>query len=112
MTSRLAIVLLLLVPVLGVAEDKPKRAWLGLMIGPDKDSGAIVVLQVIADGPAQKAGLKANDLLIRIDGAKPATVQAAVKVIMALKPGKKVKLEVLRDGKKKVIEAVPDELKE
>src|SRR5690349_15292077 len=112
MTRRLVIALLLLVPVAAVAGDnpKPKRAWLGVMIGLDKEKeGKIVILTVFPDSPAQKAKLEVGDILVRINGAKPEGLQAAVKVIGALKPGKKARLEIIRDGKARTIEAVPEE---
>src|SRR5262245_37363063 len=87
MAGRLAVLVLLLVPVLGVAGEKPKRAYLGVQIGYEKEKQVIFIVLVQPDSPAKKAGLRANDVLVRIDGAKPATLQAAVKVIQSLKPG-------------------------
>jgi S1-C subfamily serine protease len=113
MTSRLAVVVLLLLPVLGVADDAPKakKGYIGVMIAlADKDKGGIVIRAVLPKSPAEKAGLEANDVLLKIDGTKPANLQAAVKVIQSLKPGKKVKFEISRDGKVKTIDVTPGEL--
>jgi S1-C subfamily serine protease len=111
MVRRLAVLVLLLLPLAVVAaEEKAKKGYLGVMISLGKDKGTILILAVVPDSPAQKAGLKPNDLLVRIDGAKPAGLQAAVKVIQSLKPGKKVKFEISRDGKPKTIEVVPGEV--
>ena len=117
MTRRLAVALLLvLVPAVVAGDDKarakPKRGWLGVMIGYGKDKKSILVIAVLPDSPAKKAGLKESDVLVQIDGAKPADLPAMVKVIQSLKPGKKVKLGVLRDGKPKEIAVVPGELSE
>jgi S1-C subfamily serine protease len=110
MTRRLAVLALLLLPLAGSADDKkPKKGYLGVMIGQDKDKGAIIILTVFPDSPAKKAGLQTNDALVKIDGAKPADLQAAIKVIQSLKPGKKVKFEIIRDGKPKEIDVVPGE---
>jgi serine protease Do len=109
MTRRLAVLVLLLSPVAGLA-DKPKKAYVGVMIGVGKEEGTIVVLTVLPDSPALKAGLKAGDVLVRINDSKPVSLKATVSVIQALKPGKKAKFEVLRDGKRKVIDVVPGEV--
>jgi S1-C subfamily serine protease len=111
MMRRLTVLVLLLLPVVAVAgEEKAKKAYLGVMIGLNKEKGTVIVLAVLPDSPAQKAGVKPNDVLVRIDGAKATDLPTTVKVIQAMKPGKKVKLEVSRDGKPKTIEVVPGEL--
>jgi S1-C subfamily serine protease len=114
MTRRLAVALVLLLPVVAAAEDKPKpkRAWIGVQIRLDEQNKAVVITAILPNGPAEKAGLKANDVLVRINGVKPADLQAAVRVIGSLKVGKKVKFEIKRDGKEKTIDVIPVDLEE
>jgi C-terminal processing protease CtpA/Prc len=90
-------------------KEKPKQkpAFLGVQIAVGKQEGTIIVTLVIPDSPAEKAGLKAGDRLVRVNGVKPATLATAVKVIRSLKPNKKAKLLIERDGKEKTVEAVP-----
>jgi S1-C subfamily serine protease len=113
MSRVVALVLVALAPALVVAQEKekapPKASYIGVQIAKGKD-GAVVVLSVIADGPAKKAGLKGGDVILRIDGTKPADLAAAVKVIKSLKAGKKTKFDVKRDGKDKTIEVTPVEV--
>src|SRR5262245_14710493 len=94
-----------------VAEDKkkkPKKSFLGVQIAKTKDG--VLIRAIIPKSPAEKAGLKTDDLLVRIDGVKPDTLRAAVDVIRNLKPGKEIKIVIKRDGKDKEIKVTPDEL--
>lgn len=71
----------------------------GLGIEVGMEDGFVKVIAPIDDTPAQRAGLKAGDLIIRI-GEKPAkgiTLNEAV-TIMRGKPGSKIELTILREG--------------
>src|SRR5687768_4596241 len=102
MSRVVALVLMVVVPALVAAEEekKPAPSYIGVQLGKGKD-GTVTVLTVIGDGPAKKAGLKGGDVIVRIDGTKPADLEAMVNFIKALKPGKKAKFEIKRDGKDK-----------
>jgi S1-C subfamily serine protease len=104
-----ALLIVLLVPALVSAEEKekPKASFIGVMIARGKEEGIIVVRTVINNSPAEKAGLKSGDVLKRINDVKPTTIVATVKLIRSLKPGKKVKVLIERDGKEKTLEIVP-----
>src|SRR5262245_23170842 len=111
MTRRFVLSLLLLaLPALCLAEEKkPKRSYVGVMIAAGKEKGTILVTAVFADSPADKAGLKAGDVILKIDGAVPQDLPTAVKVIGALKAGRKAALLIRRDGKESEIDVVPAE---
>ncbi len=66
--------------------------------------GKIVVISPLKNSPAQKAGLKAGDIIIKVDGhsTKDWNLFKAVKEIRG-KKGTKVTLTVLRDGEEKDI---------
>ncbi len=52
------------------------RSWFGLSLKPIKKSGfkkGVLVNSIVTDGPAHKAGLRAGDVILRIDGT-PLTV--------------------------------------
>lgn len=71
---------------------------IGAEIGLRNDAPTIV--RVLADNPAEGAGLKANDRIIAVNG-EPATgwsVEDAVEEIRG-EPGTTVKISVLRDGR-------------
>ena len=66
------------------------------------ENGFVKVISPIDDTPAYKAGLKAGDLIIRLDDkpVKGLTLGDAVK-LMRGKPGEPIKLMVVREGKDK-----------
>lgn len=89
------------------------RAWLGIAMKPvnevvaqrynmDRPRG-VLIDQVMDGSPAEKAGLKPLDILLKVDGkdmSRPNEVQNAI----ALKnPSDVVKLKILRGGKEKEI---------
>ncbi|BCX82658.1 carboxyl-terminal processing protease [Methylomarinovum caldicuralii] len=71
----------------------------GLGIEVGMENGFIKVISPIDDTPAQRAGIKAGDLIIRLDDkpVKGMTLQEAVK-IMRGKPGTKITLTIVREG--------------
>jgi carboxyl-terminal processing protease len=71
---------------------------IGAKLGKD-DKGNIVVESPLAGYPAEKAGLRAKDLILSIDGKSTVgmSADAAVKLIRG-KAGTVVKLQILRNG--------------
>jgi len=113
MIRALMVVTALVLPGFALAEDKPKKkSFIGVQIAVGKEAGTVVVQAVIADAPAAKGGLKAGDVILKIDGAKPADLATTVKFIGALKAGKKAKFLIERDGKEKELEITPVEVAE
>ena len=74
----------------------------GLGIEVGYEDGFVKVISPIDDTPAQKAGIKAGDLIIRIDGksAKGISLMDAVKMMRG-KPGSEIELTIVREGKEK-----------
>jgi carboxyl-terminal processing protease len=74
----------------------------GLGIEVGMENGFVKVISPIDDTPAYKAGLKAGDLIIRLDDkpVKGLTLSDAVK-LMRGKPGELIELMVVREGKDK-----------
>ncbi len=77
--------------------------WLGVYLAED-DSGRIMVSEVVASSPAQKAGLKAGDVILAIDGKSATSVEAFIDVIKTREAGSKVKLTLGRDSGDTVVE--------
>ncbi len=77
-----------------------------------KDNDSIVVISPIAGFPAEKAGLRAQDIIAEIDGQSThdMTITEAVKKIRGPK-GTKVKLGIIRDGKSMELEITRDQIK-
>ena len=72
----------------------------GLGIEVGMENGFVKVISPIDDTPAQKAGIEAGDLIIRLDDkpVKGLTLGDAVK-IMRGKPGQPINLMIVREGK-------------
>tara|TARA_B100000700_G_C15045940_1_gene857923 strand:+ start:1763 stop:3157 length:1395 start_codon:yes stop_codon:yes gene_type:complete len=86
-----------------------RRGWLGVRIQEvtkeiadveklKKPSGALVA-SVSEKSPADKAGLKAGDIILKFDGTKITTMRKLPKVVANTEVGKKVELEIWRDKK-------------
>ena len=76
--------------------------------GIDEGTG-ILVSSVEKDGPADKAGLKVGDVIIRADGERMESGQDLVDLIQDKEAGDKITIELLRDKKKRTIEVEVDE---
>ena len=98
-----------------IEHGRPLRGWLGIeaqVITPQiaraldlENTTGVVVVGVVRGGPAHSAGLQPGDVLVAIDGKKIAEAREALLTISGHKPGSRVKLEVLRDGKSLTLEA-------
>ena len=77
----------------------------GLGIEVGMENGFVKVISPIDDTPAQRAGVQAGDLIIRLDDkpVKGMTLDEAVK-LMRGKPGTGIKLTIVRDGVDKPLE--------
>lgn len=95
------------------ANGKVNRGWLGIVIqeltkelaesfGMKNTNGALVA-GVEKNGPADKGGLEAGDVIVKFDG-KPIVVSSDLpRAVGAAKPGKTVVAEVLRKGSNKTL---------
>ena len=74
----------------------------GLGIEVGMEAGFIKVISPIDDTPAERAGVQAGDLIIRLDDepVKGKSLSDAVK-IMRGKPGSKIVLTIIREGEEK-----------
>lgn len=74
----------------------------GLGIEVNMEDGFVKVVSPIDDTPAQAAGIKAGDLIIRLDDTpvKGMTLNEAVKMMRG-KPGSSILLTIIREGEQK-----------
>ncbi|MEF3168073.1 MAG: DegQ family serine endoprotease [Deltaproteobacteria bacterium] len=92
-----------------IASGKVTRGWLGVIIQQmDEDLAksfgltskeGILVAEVTPDSPADKAGLKDGDVIIRMNGQKVTDVAELRNKIALMPPGTTLDLEIIRDGK-------------
>ncbi len=80
-------------------EEHTKGEFGGLGMEVGMEDGFVKVISPIDDTPAQKAGVKAGDLIVKLgdEPVKGKTLSEAVK-IMRGKPGTKLKLTIVRKG--------------
>lgn len=74
--------------------------YIGIGITIRDDDGKFTVTDLIADGPAATAGIEVDDVIVSIDGKKPASISEASELISG-DAGTTVKIVVERDGKSK-----------
>ena len=76
-----------------------EQGYLGISLTDRKDGGSgAVVGEVQADSPADKAGLKVNDIVLQINGQAISGQGAVIAVVRDSAPGDVIKIRVERDG--------------
>jgi S1-C subfamily serine protease len=76
-----------------------RRAMLGVNLDGDANGGGVRVQGVSPGGPAAEAGVKAGDVIVAIEKQKVTTGRELVRAMADIDAGKKVDLELRRDGK-------------
>jgi serine protease Do len=71
----------------------PMRGWLGIQFGESKDKQ---IAQVFSGTPAEKAGLKADDIVIQANGKPFENTEELVEFIHQFRPGDHVELQIKR----------------
>lgn len=90
------------------------RGYLGLYFGGEVDrtmakalgldnERGIIVAQVEEDGPSDKAGLQEQDVIVSINDETVTSWDMFRSKVALMKPGEKVSLDIVRDGKSKTI---------
>jgi len=104
------------------ATGKVSRGWLGVLIqevtaelaesfGLEQPHGALVG-QVLADSPAQQAGLQPGDVIVGFN-KQPIEHSSDLPLLVGrTRPGSTVPLTVIRDGKEQTLEVTIEELPE
>ncbi|MBI5598306.1 MAG: DegQ family serine endoprotease [Deltaproteobacteria bacterium] len=94
-------------------KGKTTRGWIGVTIqevtsdiassfGLKEPKGALVS-SVVAGDPAEKAGIKAGDIIMEFDGKAIDELGDLPRTVAATAPGKNVEVRVIRDGKEAVL---------
>ena len=82
-----------------LAENPKPKVMIGITMSEDEDG--IAVAHVYEGLPAEKAGLKEQDIIIAIDGNANIDQKTFREALNRKEPGDKVKLKIKRDGKEK-----------
>lgn len=75
-----------------------------------KDEKGALVVQIEEKGPADKAGMKEGDVIIEFDGKKIDEMVQLSQAVASTKPGSKIQLVVLREGKPTTLTMTVDEM--
>ena len=92
-------------------------AFLGLDLGdliPERAAAVglpvregVVVARVVIDGPADRAGIEAGDIILSLDGEKTTTVDELIRMLrQELKAGQEVTVELFREGSTTTVQMV------
>ena len=94
-------------------KGKVVRGWLGVTVQPLTDALAkalkvpdkkgALVSEVMKDSPAEKGGLKAQDVIVEFNGKPVKSGRDLSIMVAATRPGTKVTMKVIRNGKPKLI---------
>ncbi len=74
-------------------------AYLGTVPDYMQTEGGVLLSGVRAGGPAEKAGLKGGDVIVRFDGIRVDNIYDYTFALRSRKPGMDVRITVKRDGK-------------
>jgi serine protease Do len=88
-------------------EDVPDPAALGL-----KELRGVIINDVIAGSPAEKAGLKPKDVILEYNGIPVRNIAHIQSLVGRTAPGTTVPLKILRDGKEMTVNVQIGELTE
>jgi uncharacterized protein (TIGR03067 family) len=83
------------------AEPDKVSGFIGMAIR--KEGEKLAVAMVFPGSPGEKAGLKKDDILLRIAGEEPGGLRETVRAISQHEPGSNLVIRVLRDGKQRDI---------
>ena len=103
-----------------MSEGRVRRAYLGIAGGPRPlppqarsawGSGTCIeVVEVMEDSPANRAGIRPEDLILEMDGRRLERVEDLQRLMVAELIGARVEVVLLRAGGQRRVELVPAEL--
>lgn len=103
--------------ITAIDANQPSRYWLGVALaGADAtlrsqlnipEEHGLVVTTVEPDGPASKAGVMVNDVLLKLDGKTLKTIEEVVTNLQQIE-AKSVTLELIRRGKPATLTVTPE----
>jgi serine protease Do len=103
-----------------MAEGRFRRAYLGIAGGPrplpprlarelGRKSG-VEIAQVVEGGPADRAGMRVEDLIVELEGTPIEGMDDLQRVVVGEVIGRAVRAKVVRGGREHELELVPAEL--
>jgi S1-C subfamily serine protease len=104
-----------------MTDGRVRRSWLGIAGGPRPlpprartaaagATDAVEVVEVVPGSPAERAGVRPEDLIVAVDGATVAAVDDLQRLMVAERIGRAVPIAVIRGGQRLGLTVVPTEL--
>jgi serine protease Do len=104
-----------------MTDGRVRRAYLGIAGGPRPlpprvrgelgMHSAVEVVEVAGGSPAERAGLRPEDLIVAVDGVLTAGVDDLQRLMVADLIGVPVTVSIVRDGVARELSLVPDEMR-
>src|SRR6516162_10695450 len=85
-----------------------QSGWLGVSVEDQRNTGA-VVRSVEPNSPAERAGLKQNDVIVEYNKENVVGVQQLTRLIRETPVGRSVEMKVRRDGRDQTLEVTTEE---
>jgi S1-C subfamily serine protease len=103
-----------------MADGRVRRAYLGIAGGPrplppqartsEDNTSCIEVVEVVSGSPADRAGIRPEDLILAVNGTRTGRVEDLQRLMVAELIGSPVTVRILRAGRPLELELVPAEL--
>jgi serine protease Do len=103
-----------------MSEGRFRRAYLGIAGGPRPlpprlarklgRTAGVEVVQVVEGGPADRAGMRPEDLIVELDGTPIEGMDELQRVVVSELIGRAVPAKVVREGRERELELLPTEL--
>jgi len=101
----------------GHAQDssggEPPRAWIGILtqtaaFPQEGDPVAVLVTDVVVNGPAYRGGVLPGDVVVAVNGAPLAVYDTWLNVVAGLEPGQPMHVGLLRRGEEMEVTIIAD----
>ena len=102
-----------------MGEGRVRRAFIGIVGGarplpprfaPEGGGSAVEVVEVVEGSPAERAGLRPEDLIVEVDGRSMSDVGELQRLMVAESIGRPLATRVIRSERTLTVEIVPVEL--
>ena len=93
----------------GLAEQSGLRAYFGSRPDFASEAEGYAISGTSNGSPAEKAGLKGGDVIIKLEDSRIGGLEDFDSALRKYKPGEKIKVVVMRDGKEMTFEVTLEE---
>ncbi|MDZ7262862.1 MAG: PDZ domain-containing protein [candidate division KSB1 bacterium] len=93
--------------------DRDEQGWIGVYVEnltPElreelgvKERFGVVVSEVVEDSPAEKAGIKEDDVILKLDGRRIRKYQDLIREVRRKEPGQEIEVEIVRGKEYKTL---------